>query len=91
MPASSKIHTAQQPHIRGVCPQEAAEATQGLQQAQGQVQQHLDAVQEANKLQEAASAALVSLSLRCEGLVETAAAESAARQVGQRCPACDCR
>ena len=53
------------------------------------MQQHLAAVQGAIKLQEDASAALASLSLRCEGLAETAAADSAARQVGRRCPACD--
>ena len=54
------------------------------------MQQHLTAVQGATKLQEDASNALASLSLRCEGLAETAAAESAARQVGRRCTACDC-
>ena len=53
------------------------------------MQQHLAAIQEANKLQEDAHAALVSLSLRCEGLAETTAAESAGRQVGRRCRACD--
>ncbi|CAK0738711.1 hypothetical protein CVIRNUC_001082 [Coccomyxa viridis] len=63
--------------------QEAAEATQGLQQAHRQVQQHFAAVQEANKLQEGASAALMSLSLRCEKLAETAVAESAARQAAE--------
>ena len=88
--ASSKDQSVQKPHSWGICLQEAAEATQGLQQAQGQVQQHLAAVQEAHKLQEGASAALASLSLRCEGLAETTAAESAARQVGRRCQACDC-
>ncbi len=53
------------------------------------MQQHFAAVQEANKLQEGASAALMSLSLRCEKLAETAVAESAARQVGRRSTACD--
>lgn len=86
--AASDPHNVRmsEPRFRGVCLQEAAEATQGLQQAQGQAQQHLAAIQEANKLQEGASAALVSLSLRCEGLAETTAAQSAARQVGQRLP-----
>ena len=53
------------------------------------MQQHLAAVQEAIKLQEDANAAVGSLSLRCEGLAEAAAAESAARQVELYRPACD--
>ena len=55
--------------------------------AVGLVQQHVAAIQEAHKLQEDASAALASLSLRCEGLADSTAAESAARQVGRCCTA----
>ena len=82
-----KDQSGQNHHLQGVWAQEAAEATQGLQQAEGQVQQHLAAIQEAHKLQEDASAALASLSLRCEGLADSTAAESAARQVGRCCTA----
>lgn len=49
--------------------------------AQCQLAQHSAAVEDAQKLQADASAALVSLGLRCEGLAETLAAERAARQV----------
>ena len=62
--------------------QEAARAAAGLEQAQARVQQHEEALEEAGRLQGDASAALVSLSLRCEGLADTLASESATRQVG---------
>ena len=62
--------------------QEAARAAEGLEQAQAQVQQHGEGLEEARRLQGDASAALVALSLRCEGLADTLASESAARQVG---------
>ena len=50
-------------------------------EAQCQLAQHGAAVEEARRLQADASAALVSLSLRCENLAETLAAESCTRQV----------
>ena len=62
--------------------QEAAKAAAGLEQAQAQVQQHQEAIEEARRLQGDASAALVSLSLRCEGLADALTSESAARKVG---------
>ena len=62
--------------------QEAAKAAAGLEQAQAQVQQHQEAIGEARRLQGDASAALVSLSLRCEGLADALASESTARKVG---------
>ena len=42
---------------------------------------HEAAIKEARELQAEASAALVSLGLRCEGLAETLAAERSSRQV----------
>ena len=62
-------------------PQEAAKAATGLEEAQCQLSQHGAAVEEARKLQAAASAALVSLGLRCEGLAETLTAGRGALQV----------
>lgn len=72
--------TGMTPHVCLL--QEAARAAAGVEQAQAQVQQHEEALEEARRLQGDASAALVSLSLRCEGLADTLASESAARRVG---------
>ena len=64
-----------------MCPQEAAKAAAGLEVARCQVEHHRAAVEEAQKVHGDASAALVSLGLRCEGLADTLAAERSARQV----------
>ncbi|CAL5223853.1 g6436 [Coccomyxa viridis] len=60
--------------------EEAAMAATGLEEAQHQLAQHAAAAEDARKLQADASASLVSLGLRCEGLAETLAAERSSRQ-----------
>ena len=60
-------------------------AATGLEEAQHQLAQHAAAAEDARKLQADASASLVSLGLRCEGLAETLAAERSSRQVNFPC------